>query len=132
MKIDPYILKQVSDPEKASRLFGECKQDAEARHVEEINRKVTSKQAELYQLSKDGKEIGYIAVEQNGSEFWILALAVDESFKKAADIAKDLEREARNRGLSSIMFSTVRPGLIETMLNGGFTASEIIMRKSLQ
>lgn len=126
-----YTLAETSKFSEAEILFRNCPQDNKAAHADKITRKLKNGEAKLLQINKDGKEIGFLAVEIYNQQYYVLAMSSVEQCDVFCNVVPIFEEYARKMGCKCIAFSTVRPGLIKQSKDNGFIISEIVMRKYL-
>lgn len=126
-----YILKETGKLSEADILFRNCPQDNEVKHASIILQKIKKEIAKLYEITKNGKSIGFVAVEIYENEYVILAMHSTENCDAFRNIVPSFVEEAKKKGCKCVTFSTVRPGLIIKAQNDGFIISEVVMRKHL-
>jgi len=131
MQADKFLIAECAKLKEASKLFSACIQDYSRNYVQEINEKIKAGKASLHSIENEGREIGYFAIEIDNGEFWVLALAVENSEKIYDSIERYLCEMAKKAECKRISFCTLRPGLIRKTIASGYQVSQIILTKSL-
>ena len=128
--LNKITLRETDKLSEAEILFRNCPQDNLAGHVEQLMNNIRQGKTKLWNVLKDGQEIGFVACEVYNNEFVIVAMHANNSdpFKT---VVPAFEESAKNIGCKCLTFSTVRSGLIKQGLNEGFVLSEVVLRKYL-
>lgn len=131
--VDNIALKETSKLTEAEICFRAIVSDNSVNHLEQILNKVRNGIAKLYEVTRAGKPVGFIAFEIYEGALFVLALHANEqvdAFPNIGDLI--LEKIARSHNCNAIDFESVRSGLIKTALLNGYHISAVRMRKILK
>lgn len=129
--LNKITLREVSKLSEAEILLRDLPQDNAAGHVAQIIEKINSGLARVYNINNHGEKIGVCVAEIYGKDFVILAMYVSkviDAFKTVYPLIEKLAKESR---CESLVFWTVRAGLITNAINDGWRISHVEMRKTL-
>jgi hypothetical protein len=125
------VLHECEQLSEAEILFRNCPQDNLAGHADLISQNIKEGKTKLFKVVKEGREIGFVAVEIYNSEFIVVAMHTNEHCSVFDNVLPMFIETAKQRGCRCVTFSTIRHGLIKQAIKSGFILSEIVMRKHL-
>jgi hypothetical protein len=103
-----------------------------ARFIEESLSSIESGDAHCLSVKRDGEVVGTVLYRVFGSVFYILALRGKNLSDPCGAITPELEKFAAEKGCAEMMFTTVRPAMVENAVSAGWKCEQIALTKTLK